>query len=117
MLINRIAHVRRQDGSIVDARLIDLSLTGALIEPVHNESFDGNSIHMLELETGLLIPLSHQWKRRAELLALNFANLDLATKRGVVAYAFSGAFKSSEQPQQIDLGKTIRQLVAQAAMA
>jgi hypothetical protein len=35
----------------------------------------------------------------------------------VVAYAFSGEFTSSEQPQQIDLGKTIRQLMAQASRA
>jgi cellulose synthase (UDP-forming) len=117
MLINRLAHVRNKDGSIVDARLIDLSLTGALIEPVHNASFSGDPIQMLELETGLMVPVSQQWKRRGEFLALNFAELDLATKKGVVAYAFSGAFKSSEQPQQIDLGKTIRQVMAQAARA
>ena len=117
MLINRITQVRQQDGSIVDARLIDLSLTGALIEPIHNESFSGGPIHMLELETGLMVPVSQQWKRRGELLALNFVELDLATKKGVVAYAFSGEFKSSEQPQQIDLGKTIRQVMAQAARA
>jgi len=72
---------------------------------------------MLELETGLMVPVSQQWKRRGELLALNFAELDLATKKGVVAYAFSGEFTSSEQPQQVDLGKTIRQVIAQAARA
>ena len=117
MLINRIAHVRNQDGAIIEARLIDLSLTGALIEPAHNENFSGKPIQILELETGLRVPVSQQWKRRGDLLALNFSELDLATKKGVVAYAFSGAFKSSEQPQQIDLGKTIRQVMAQASRA
>ncbi len=117
MLINRILRLRREDGTVIPARLIDLSLTGALIEPIKNEHFTGDLIQTLELETGLLIPVSQQWKRRGELLALNFDNLDLRTKKGVVAYAFSGEFRSSEQPQRIDLGKTIRQLMAQAARA
>jgi cellulose synthase (UDP-forming) len=117
MLINRILQLRREDGTVIPARLIDLSLTGALIEPIKNEHFTGDLIQTLELETGLLIPVSQQWKRRGELLALNFDNLDLRTKKGVVAYAFSGEFRSSEQPQRIDLGKTIRQLMAQAAKA
>jgi cellulose synthase (UDP-forming) len=117
MLINRITQVRRADGSSAEARLIDLSLTGALIEPLQIQSFTEDPIHMLELDTGLMIPVSQQWKRRGELLALHFADLDLATMKGVVAYAFSGEFTSSEQPQQIDLGKTIRQLMAQASRA
>lgn len=117
MLINRITQVRRADGSSAEARLIDLSLTGALIELLQIQSFTEDPIHMLELDTGLMIPVSQQWKRRGELFALHFADLDLATKKGVVAYAFSGEFTSSEQPQQIDLGKTIRQLMAQASRA
>jgi len=117
MFINRITQVRRADGSSAEARLIDLSLTGALIEPLQIQSFTEDPIHMLELDTGLMIPVSQQWKRRGELLALHFADLDLGTKKGVVAYAFSGEFRSSEQPQQIDLGKTIRQLMAQASRA
>lgn len=117
MLINKIAQLRQENGSFVDARLIDLSLTGGLIEPIDKESFTAGQIQMLQLETGVMIPVNKHWKRMEGLLALNFTELDLATKKGIVSYAFSGEFQSSEQPQKIDLGKTIRQLMAQAARA
>ena len=114
MLINKIAQLRQENGSFVDTRLIDLSLTGGLIEPIDKESFTAGQIQMLQLETGVMIPVNKHWKRMEGLLALNFTELDLATKKGIVSYAFSGEFQSSEQPQKIDLGKTIRQLMAQA---
>lgn len=117
MLINKIAQLRQENGSFVDIRLIDLSLTGGLIEPIDKESFTAGQIQMLQLETGVMIPVNKHWKRMEGLLALNFTELDLATKKGIVSYAFSGEFQSSEQPQKIDLGKTIRQLMAQAARA
>lgn len=116
ILINRGARIHHHNGDSKEARVVDLSITGALIRAGFDQPGGQDGIKTLELENGLTIPVSQQWRRRDEQIALLFDELQLETKKGLVGYAFSGEFSSAEQPQKIELGPTLRQLIRQAGV-
>jgi cellulose synthase (UDP-forming) len=113
MLINRSAHLIHADGTRTYAKLIDLSLTGGLLRTSNGDTPQEERICGLELETNARIPIKQQWNRKAGLIALKFGELEMATKKKLVGYAFSGEFKSAEQPQKVEFTKTLRQIIGE----
>ena len=114
MLINREAQLISSDGSIHAATVIDLSLTGGLVHAGCDHAGLGKTIQTLKLDCNLEIPVERQWIRKENLIALQFSELEIKTKKKLVGYAFSGEFRSAEQPQKIELAKTLQQIIAQA---
>ncbi len=114
MLINREAQLISSDGSIHAATVIDLSLTGGLVHASCDHAGQEKTIQTLKLDCNLEIPVERQWIRKENLIALQFRELEVKTKKKLVGYAFSGEFRSAEQPQKIELAKTLQQIIAQA---
>ena len=113
MLINRSAHLVHADGTRTCAKLIDLSLTGGLLHTSNSDTPKEEGISNLELETNARIPVEQHWNRKAGLIALKFGELEILTKKKLVGYAFSGEFKSAEQPQKVEFTKTLRQIIGE----
>lgn len=113
MSINRNAHLIHTDGNRTQANLIDLSITGGRLRTSSDDIQKQERVSNLELENSLRIPIQQQWNRKQNMIAVRFSDLDINTKKKLVGYAFSGAFKSAEQPQKVEFTKTLRQIIGE----
>ena len=109
--INKPAQLQFNDGLREDVELIDLSMSGAKLE--HRKSINRTKQMLpkeLIIDSNIVVPLeSCIFKQNSEFIA-RFSSLTLSCEQQLVAYAFSGAFSSAEQPQQIEMRSTIKKL-------
>jgi len=111
LLINQPARLQFSDGSGQDVQLMDLSMSGAKLQaPAGGNGLNLASATELIVDATITVPLQRCGRGRDGAVIAEFAALPLHCEQQLVGYAFSGAFSSAEQPQQILMRSTIQQL-------
>ena len=93
--------------------LRDLSMDGGRLqpdEPLTNKQGTANIKADTLLVDKLQLPVERAWINRQGDIVFTFAKLSTEAQRQLVCYAFSGAFRSAEQPRQVRLIDTVKQL-------
>ncbi|MFZ9265703.1 MAG: glycosyltransferase [Vulcanococcus sp.] len=108
LLVNQPVTLEQADGTSCAGTLVDLSMSGARIQQPSRHA--ASEPCRLILSNGLQIPLAKSWLNQTGDLISSFAPLSWEERRSLIAFAFSGAFPSAEQPQRVQLRRTFQQL-------
>ena len=110
MRIHQPAELLAITGERISGELLDLSLSGARLRCGPHDLEPPGQHWALHLANGLELPVARAWRGSTGDLVMQFADLPLPTRRNLVGYAFTGSFRSAEQPAQLTLLGTLRSL-------